>query len=141
MEDKEMIERSRILAVLNRYMHAVDSRDRHLLQSCFAPDATGLFRAGTPHATPLADKAAIVSYILDRLDAYVSTIHAMANVEIRIEGDRAHSDMRSTSHVVIGNRMNVRGNRLTDELEHRSGDWLIVQRTQAPLWSYWANLE
>lgn len=141
MDDKSMIEREQILIVLNRYMHAVDSLNRPLLQSCFAPDATGLFRAGTPHATPLADGATIVAYIADRLAAYVSTIHSMSNVDIRIEGDRAYADMRSTSHVVIGNRMNVRGNRLTDELERRSGNWMITKRIQAPLWSFWADLE
>jgi len=83
-------DRESIIAVLNRYADACDTRDWALFERVFTADATGDY--GPDHQR--GDRAAIIASIQSHLGGCGPTQHLLGNYDVDINGDRATSSCR-----------------------------------------------
>jgi uncharacterized protein (TIGR02246 family) len=130
------IDEVEIRALMDRYFHALDARDWPGFQDCFAEEAVAIYHHGTGGELQLTGNKAITDGIRGRIDSYAATVHANANVQVEIAGDRAKASTHAIANVVLEGQVLVRGLRYVDELERRGGRWLITRRTHIPMWQY-----
>jgi hypothetical protein len=80
-----------VAAVMHTYARTVDSRDFVSLRACFT-DACTL--AGYPPPAPelVEGGDAIIEYISTQIRKYGRTQHMLGQVEVTLEGDRAHAE-------------------------------------------------
>lgn len=133
------IDEVEIRALMDRYFHALDTRDWPGFRSCFADDAVAIYHQGSGRESRLTGNKAITDGIQARIDSYTATVHANANVQLEVAGDRARASTHAVANVVLEGHVLVRGLRYVDELERREGRWLIAKRTHIPMWQYEAN--
>ena len=114
-------------AVLVRYATAADTRDRAMLESCFAPDARAEYgeQIGT-----FETRAALVDGLLAMLVNCGETLHFISNVVAhRVEGG---AEAKCYTHAIVhlpGMEQPVRtAGTYTDRLIRTSGEWRIMQR-------------
>jgi len=131
-----------ILAVLNRYLHGVDTRDRDKVAACFTEDAEAAYHGDTggcrsrDEILNLIDKAGAFS------GAHVgASMHALGSwaIELRDGVSARSSSMVEAVHVDLprGSGRGVRrGLRYTDEFRKTDAGWLICRRRHQLLWSY-----
>jgi 3-phenylpropionate/cinnamic acid dioxygenase small subunit len=126
-------DRSDIIAVLDAYAEALDSRRWNLLREAFCNDAH--FDFGEWTATTRTDAiAAIRRY----LDACGPTQHLLGNYRIAIDGDQATSRVYVRAfHLGIESAQNKTyemGGEYQDELIRTKSGWRIAKRKGIPFW-------
>ncbi len=116
-----------ITEVLHRYCRGVDRLDEALIASCYHEDGTDQHGAFDGLGSDFA--RLVVRVLRDHADA---TMHALSNVEIRLDGDLA----RCACQVVARHwreregerRLETAGGRYLDRFERRDGVWRIARR-------------
>jgi hypothetical protein len=116
-----------IRGVLYRYCRGVDRLDKDLLRSCFHPDSLD------EHGAFSGSGEEFVTWVLDLLDEPgLRTQHAISNVVIEIDGERARVESVFTAtrlHTAARPpRIETFWGRYLDEFERRSGKWAVVHR-------------
>lgn len=152
----ELASRARISDMLLLYCRALDRCDVELMKSLYWEDAVdnhGVFNGGA---------AAFAEYIVgDTKQRFESTVHALGNMLIEVEGDVAHSESYLIANCVLkGDRAKVEdtfgpsyaakfdwdevagiphefffGGRYFDRFERRNGEWRIAERMLLMDWN------
>ena len=99
-------DRADIAAVVNRYSDALDDRDWVLLDDFFTADAVA--RYGSPGATPVTGRPAIVALIRSHLDGCGPSQHLFGNHVVEVDGDAASSTCKArVCHFGAGDRASL----------------------------------
>jgi ketosteroid isomerase-like protein len=124
---RTLIEKDAIRDVIYRYCRAVDRCDRELMKACYWPDARDNhgFYCGNAHS--------FTDYVIPVLEQALSTTHAISNIILELDGDRAcgesyvHVTHRLARHdgTLVDNKSNCR---YIDLFERRNGEWKILFR-------------
>lgn len=128
-ELQELKDREAIREVIHRYCQAVDRCDLEMLKGCYHPDGYddhGFF-AGNAHA--------FSEYVIPCLEQVDSSVHAITNTRIQLDGDRASC----TSQWSVVHRLRHdegftdfwHQGRYLDVFEKREGEWKIFHRVIA----------
>jgi 3-phenylpropionate/cinnamic acid dioxygenase small subunit len=136
MDSSGIADRLAIEEVLVRYCRAIDDRDWALLDDVFTPDASIDYTSSGGVAGVLPEVRAWLAEVLPRFEA---SQHLLANLEIRVEGDRA------TSRAYFFNPMVRRlpdgsadvfyvGGYYLDRLRRTGGGWRIEERLEKQAW-------
>jgi hypothetical protein len=123
----ELADRIEIVALLDRYAEALDSRRFELLEQVFAADVD--FDFGEWRTRSLAEAVATIrSY----LDGCGPTQHLLGNYRIELDGDRARSRVYvRASHLGVGamaGRIYEMAGEYEDELRRTPRGWRSVAR-------------
>lgn len=139
MRTKSTEEEASIRSVIRACFFALDSRDRHYFSAQFTPDATARYHAGSGNEADLSGADQITEYNIGRMESYDYTAHQACNSRISIEGRKATCETHAIAHVVIGERVLVRGLKYVDTLTHSDGRWRIAHRRHQARWQYYAE--
>ncbi|MBB4633861.1 nuclear transport factor 2 family protein [Sphingosinicella soli] len=153
----ELVSRARITDLLLLYCRALDRCDVPLMKSLYWEDAIdnhGVFNGGAQ---------AFAEYIVgDTKQRFESTVHALSNILIELEGDTAFAESYLIANCVLkGDRAKVEdtfgptyaarfdwdeiagiphefffGGRYFDRLERRGGEWRIAERMLLMDWNH-----
>jgi len=120
-----------------RYFQAVDERDLDAVGACFALDATCVYLGG---AWRLSGRRAIVER-LSIINTWLSTVHSPATMSFTVGRQSADGVIYAVAHLMTAGedgsrRITVRGLKYGDHYTRASGEWLIAERRQEPLWQY-----
>jgi hypothetical protein len=136
-------DRAAITELMYRFAHGLDRHDPAMVASCFTDDAVFVLE-GKPrlvrelqpgsHQDPAVVRE---STGLDRID---SSIHAMADVMIDLNGDAAHVETVVLTSLV-GPRDGeqtflFRGIRLHDDVVRVGDEWKIARREHTFVWMF-----
>ena len=131
----ELMDREAIREVIHRYCQAVDRCDLAMLKSCYHPDGFddhGFF-AGNAHE--------FAEYVIPVLEQIDSSVHAITNTRIEIQGERAACQSQWS---VIHRLRREKGfadfwhqGRYLDVFEKRDGEWRILHRVLANDFDRW----
>ncbi len=131
----ELRDREAIREVIHRYCQAVDRCDLEMLKGCYHADGYddhGFF-AGNAHE--------FAEYVIPVLKQIDSSMHAITNTRIRIDGDRAACQSQWS---VIHRLRHDQGfadfwhqGRYLDVFEKRDGEWKILHRVVAADFDRW----
>lgn len=128
-----LADRLAITDVLTLYARGIDRCDLEALHSVFWPDATAQYGDAVQNAHTWA--AATVQ----ALRCMLRTQHALSNMLIALDGDRAQAETYCTAYHELpspeGPREMVVGGRYLDALERRAGAWRITERTYVMDWN------
>lgn len=130
-----LLDKTEITELLTRYLRAIDRGDIATLRACYADGATE--EHGGIYAGPAQGYVDSIEAAL-RHPRAVGT-HALSNVLIEIEGDRALAE----HYVLALTRVRVDAgvtdylvaSRIIDDLERLDGRWLITRRRLRFDWS------
>ena len=122
----QLRDREAIREVIHRYCQAVDRCDLEMLKGCYHPDGYddhGFFGC---NALQFSD------YVVPCLESVDSTVHAITNTRIQLDGDRAScSSQWSVIHRLKQNEGFTdfwHQGRYLDVFEKRDGEWKIAHR-------------
>jgi len=134
-EVRDLRDREAIREVVHRYCRAVDRCDLELLKSCYHADGFddhGFF-AGNAHR--------FAEYVIPVLEQIDSSVHAITNTRIEIQGDRAACESQWS---VIHRLRHEKGftdfwhqGRYLDVFERRDGEWKILHRVTSSELDRW----
>ena len=117
-----------IVALLDRYAEALDSRRWELLEQVFAPDVDFDFGEWRARSLPEA-----VATIRSYLDGCGPSQHLLGNYRVEVEGDRARSRVYvRASHTGVGRAAGLcyeMAGEYADELRRTPQGWRSVART------------
>lgn len=123
-----------IQRLMIRYATALDFRDWDLLATCFVPTA----RVTYPSAPVLEDCDAVIDHCQQALQRYEETQHALTNLTVHLDGDRAEATCYLRGEHVIaddrGRRRWTLGGRYEDVLVRTSVGWRIAERRLVRSW-------
>lgn len=116
-----------ITEVLHRYCRGVDRLDEALIASCYHADGTDQHGAFDGLGSEFA--RLVVRVLRDHADA---TMHALSNVDIRLDGDGAQCECqvvaRHWRERGEERHLETAGGRYLDRFERRDGLWRIARR-------------
>ena len=119
--------------VLTRYSRGVDRCDLETLKSSFWEDATVQYGADVENAHRWAEGLVVA------LKGMARTSHALSNMLIEIDGDRAQSETYCTAYHEVstpdGMHEMIVGGRYLDRLERRDGAWRVASRLYVMDWN------
>jgi hypothetical protein len=119
---RELEDRIEIVALLDRYAEALDSRRWGLLEQVFAPDVD--FDFGEWRARSLVEAVATIRTYLDGCGP---TQHLLGNYRVEVDGDRARSRVYvRASHLGVGRaagKSYEMAGEYADELRRTSQGW------------------
>ena len=123
---------SLIQQVLVRYANAIDELAFDALASVFTPDARASYGGG-----PWLDGLdAIIEYI-SPLRSFAASFHFMGNMQIDVDGDRAHATTRSLTHLIASDGvLHARALRYRDQLVRTPAGWRINERVHTAQWMW-----
>jgi hypothetical protein len=125
---REPEDRTLIVALLDRYAEALDSRRFELLEEVFAPDV--VFDFGEWRAQSLPEAVAAIRRYLDGCGP---SQHLLGNYRVEVDGDRARSRVYvRASHVGVGRAAGQSyemAGEYADELRRTPRGWRSVART------------
>lgn len=134
---KEMLDRMRIRACIERLARGEDRRDADLIRASWWPDAT--YDYGVQNGS--FDE--YLAWVVPGADAITNTQHVLGQSHIDHKGKRA----RVETHVISYHRVDYGagtdardehdtciGGRYLDHMERRDGEWRIAQRTMLYDW-------
>jgi SnoaL-like domain len=132
----ELEDREAIREVIHRYCHAADRCDLELFKSCYHEDGYddhGFF-AGNAHE--------FCDYVIPVLKQIDSSMHAITNTRIELEGSRAScASQWSVIHrlrAATGQFLDFwHQGRYLDVFEKRDGEWKILHRVIASDFDRW----
>lgn len=126
-----------ITAVLHRRARATDQRDLEAALSCYHEDATEDHEG---FDGPIREYLATTSPVFVGGSDVVVNFHHIGNVEIRVDGDIAHSECyflcALTEGTGEGARDYINAGRYLDKFERREGAWRIRRRQCVYEWSH-----
>jgi hypothetical protein len=131
-----------IVAIVTRYGHALDRRDRVLLETCFHPDSSHR------HGPFTGSSADFIGFAMDFLNAIGPTHHHLAAPHIRLEGDVAQVETYFVAYhripettpfdgafAGVGAPQDLFiGGRYVDRFARRAGVWKIASRIGVHDW-------
>lgn len=130
---RELLDRQAIADVLVRYCRGVDRCDALLLKSVYWPDATD------DHGTFNGNAHEFVDRLIPALLAMDRTMHAISNLHLCLEGDRATAETYCQAYHEFdgpdGKVEMVVGGRYLDRLEKRGREWRIARRLYVMDWN------
>lgn len=135
-EIQEILDKSEITELLTRYLRAIDRGDIATLRSSYLPDATE--EHGGIYAGPAQGYIDTIEQALTHPRA-VGT-HALSNVLIEVDGDRAVSEhyvlamARAKADGVVGDSLVA--TRIIDDLERQDHRWGISRRRLRFDWAH-----
>lgn len=122
----ETLSRQAIAETLARYARGVDRVDVALLKSAYWPEAVD------DHGTFNGPAMEFADYLGRSLHHFLQTVHAIGNVHIQFDGDRARveSYVSGFYEVEAGAAVHqiFQGGRYLDAFERRGGEWRIIHR-------------
>lgn len=126
------LDRESIRQCLVRLARGEDRRDAELISASYWPDSRsdyGVFEG---------DFAAYLAWVVPGADAITNTQHVLGQTYVELDGAGARAETQVISYHRVdmgeGERDTVIGGRYLDRLEHRDGEWRIVQRTMLYDW-------
>ena len=130
---REVVAKQKITEVLNRYCRGIDRCDLDTLLTVFWADAEADYGSGRQNAVDWSVAA------VGALKGMHRTQHSVGNVLIHLEGERASAETYCHAYHEIdaagGRGEMVVGGRYLDRLEHRDGEWRIVERIYVMDWN------
>jgi hypothetical protein len=130
----QLVDRHEIHEALMRYCRGVDRCDEELMRSVYHEDATDHHGA---YSGPAWDFVAM--FVPSSREESTFTQHAIANLSIDLDGDRAASEAYFVAYV---GRMedgaeviDVFGGRYVDQWERRENGWGVTDRKVVHEWS------
>jgi len=122
----ELKDREAIREVIHRYCQAVDRCDLKMLKGCYHPDGYDDHGFFGGNAYEFSD------YVVPCLERVDSSVHAITNTRIQLDGDRAScSSQWSVIHRLKHNEGFTdfwHQGRYLDVFEKRDGEWKIAHR-------------
>lgn len=135
MPDQTVSELADKLAIqynLSRYTYGCDTRDFDLLASAFLPDAAIFYDSMPPEVKAFPQFFEFCQGVLNQL---ASTQHFVGNIEVTVEGDKAHcTSYVQATHVGHDGRMFVGAGRYDDDLVRTPDGWKIAARQFRRQW-------
>jgi hypothetical protein len=133
-------DRAQIEETLIRYCRGVDRPDWELVRSAFHPDATD------EHAGFYSGKIDdIIPTMMAMRRRLLLTTHALSNISIRVEGNKAHSECYVTAYhryMHEGSEYEwLAASHYIDRHEKRAGAWKIAHRNTVIDWSRVTRIE
>ncbi len=144
---EDLVARRDIMAVLTRYCTALDRADLAMMEQVYWPDG------GDRHGIYVGDAKTFIPFIINGIQIWFEvTTHAISNIDIVVDGDRAASEayLLSVCRVrqpqaaeIFGDAYLARhgngtlvpdqhqfmmGGRYLDRFERRKGEWRIFER-------------
>jgi len=128
-----MSDRDDVLAILSASFTATDRRDHEAKHRFFTADA--VMRHGDGEGTEVRGLQAIAANT-KRVAEHFTTMHALSNWDIAVDGDEAQAVSHAIAHVLDadGARMLIRGLRYDDRLVRTGAGWRIAERRHNLLW-------
>jgi ketosteroid isomerase-like protein len=129
----ELADREAIRECLYRYSRGVDRLDADMVRSAYWPDALDSHLDFTGNAQEFIDWSFPIMGTMDQ------TMHMIANVLMRIEGDQADVESYFYGYHRVntpdGGKADVIGaGRYIDNFEQRGGEWRIARRLVQTDW-------
>ena len=128
-----MIARSEITQVLNLYCRGIDRCDLESLARVFWPDAVCDYGSGSQNAMAWSEATVAA------LKGMLRTQHAVSNMLIDVDGDRAKAETYCHAYHEIegkaGRTEMVVGGRYLDLLQRRDAIWRIASRVYVMDWN------
>ena len=131
---RSLADRLAIRETIERYFAGLDRRDGEWIAGAFTQDAEGEINA-FGRKNVFRGRAAFGNFAKG-MAQYASSNHALSNVRIVVDGDRATSDTYAIAHLLDKDKIMVRGLQYVDELVRESDGWRIARRTHNTLWQY-----
>lgn len=135
MSIEELSAREEIRDVLARYTRGIDRFDLGLVRSCYHPDAHD------DHGAYRGDLDGFLTWVVEALSFFESTMHFIGNQIIDVDGDQA----RTESYCIAFHRRGadngepaydlITALRYVDRVERRAGRWRIADRVCAFDWT------
>ena len=158
---EDLVARRDIMAVLTRYCTALDRADLAMMERVYWPDG------GDRHGIYVGNAKSFIPFIIDGIQHWFEVAtHAIANVDITVDGDRAASEAylisvcrvrQAQAEEIFGEvylarhgngalepdrHLFMMGGRYLDRFERRSGEWRIFERQVVLDWSdNWPSAE
>lgn len=151
---EDLVARRDIMAVLTRYCTALDRADLAMMEQVYWPDG------GDRHGIYVGDAKTFIPFIINGIQIWFEvTTHAISNIDIVVDGDRAASEayLLSVCRVrqpqaaeIFGDAYLARhgngtlvpdqhqfmmGGRYLDRFERRGGEWRIFERQVVLDWN------
>lgn len=121
-----------IAANLSRYTYGCDTKDYDLLAAAFLPDAAIDYSSLPPFEAGFPE---FLESCKQTLSALKSTQHFVGNIDVVVDGDRAHcTSYVQATHVADDGRMFVGAGRYDDDLVRTPGGWKIAARVFRRQW-------
>jgi hypothetical protein len=121
-----------IAANLSRYTYGCDTKDYDLIASAFLPDASIDYDSLPPFKQGFQDFIGSVRQTLTQLK---STQHFVGNLDVTVDGDRAHcTSYVQATHVADNGHMFVGAGRYDDDLIRTPDGWKIAARVFRRQW-------
>lgn len=128
-----------IRTVMETYYNGCDQKDLTLVTDCFAPDTVVTYHVGSPQELRIEGRQAVMDQLQGVLTNFVSSTHILANIGIKVDGDRAESCTHAIANVWINDKFLVRGLRYLDKFSNDGSAWRIVERKHIQMWQYEAK--
>lgn len=121
---QQVIDRSEILAVINRCARGNDRWDADLIRSCYFEDAVD------DHGDDFVGNVeGLVEYVKESARGFVASQHMVCNHHCELDGDDAYAEtyflvfclMPQAPHIVSAGRY-------IDHFQRRAGEWRILTR-------------
>jgi hypothetical protein len=129
-----LADRLAIRETIERYFVGLDRRDGEWIAAAFTEDAEGEINAFGSKSV-FKGRAAFGNFAKG-MAQFASSNHALSNVRIVVNGDRASSDTFAIAHLLANDKIMVRGLQYVDDLVRESDGWRIARRTHRTLWQY-----
>jgi ketosteroid isomerase-like protein len=128
----ELADKLAIQYNLSRYTYGCDTRDFDLLASAFLPAAPISYDSMPPEVKAFPQFFEFCQNVLNQL---ASTQHFVGNIEVTVDGDKAHcTSYVQATHVGHDGRMFVGAGRYDDELVRTPDGWKIAARQFRRQW-------
>jgi len=121
------------LLLLERYFAAIDARDWATVSDCFTHDSVSSYGMA---AGPFHGGKAVAEFISRTLEGCDSTLHALGNWVLKVEGDTALIESHAvvSLHFSAKGLVSTRGIRYRDTARRADGRWCFTGRVHEPLW-------
>jgi hypothetical protein len=144
---RETADRAALTELVHRYAVAVDRMDNEMYRSCFLPDAEfemeGVVKRGDEFLDAGRRRGPGETRRIAGIDAIERSTHAMSDVLISLDGDRAHVESVVVAYLIgprDGERaMVVRGVRYIDDAVRVDAGWKIARRNHQFMWMFEAQ--
>jgi len=132
-----ILDKLAVRETIEDYLHFLDTEHWDGVAACFVADARSHYNF---EPEVLIGGSGVVKWLRTRLASFSGTEHALSNLHIEIDGDRATCESRvsaSLLHEAHGERrLAVRAIRYRDELRREGDRWRICERRHEPMWQY-----
>lgn len=151
---EDLVARRDIYGVLTRYCTALDRADLAMMETVYWPDGVDI------HGIYSGGAAEFIPFIIDGIQRWFEVaVHAISNIHIDVDGDRAASESylyslckvsreqasdifgpdylahHGEGEIEPGKHLFAMGGRYLDRFERRGTEWRIIQRQVVLDWS------